>query len=96
MSVHGIMMVMEPRGKKMSDKHEEYIKRLDKIERDLSWIIQYLLKKDQPFNPPPFNPPLEIYKTHCARCGMNFEGITSYLCSHSDCPIFTKNNALGE
>ena len=53
MSVHGIMMATEPKGKKMSDKHEEYIKRLDKIERDLSWIIQYLLKKDEPHQIPP-------------------------------------------
>lgn len=85
MSVHGTMMAMGPKGRKMSNKHEEYIKRLDKIERDLSWIIQYLLKKDQPFNPP-----LEIYKTHCNKCGMTFEGATSYWCPEPMCPTFTK------
>ena len=91
MSVHGIMMAMGLRGKKMSDKHEEYINRLDKIERDISWIIQYLLKKDEPFQiPPSFPPALEIYKTHCTKCGMTFEGVTGYWCPQADCPIFTK------
>lgn len=91
MSDHGIMMAMEPKGKKMSDKHEEYIRRLDKIERDLSWIIQYLLKKDEPSQIPPYLPPdLNTYKTHCAKCGMSFEGVTGYWCPEPDCPIFTK------
>lgn len=75
----------------MSDKHEEYIKRLDKIERDLSWIIQYLLKKEDPHQIPPSWPTSpKIYKTHCTKCGMTFEGVTSYWCSEPTCPIFTK------
>ena len=69
----------------MSDKHEEYIKRLDKIESDLSWIIQYLLKKEQLFSPP-----LQIYKTYCNKCGMTFEDVTGYWCPQANCPIFTK------
>lgn len=74
-------------------KHEEYIERLDRIERDLQWIIQYLLKKDQPISPPPYNP---IYpgigtaSTNCAKCGMSFDGVTGYVCYQQDCPKFLR------
>jgi hypothetical protein len=30
------------------------------------------------------------YKTKCSKCGMTFDGITSYYCSNNDCPIFLK------
>jgi hypothetical protein len=40
----------------MSD-HKKYNRRLDKIERDLDWIIQHLMKKDQPVSPSPHSPP---------------------------------------
>jgi hypothetical protein len=74
----------------MSDKHEEYIKRLDKIERDISWIIQYLIKKDEPFQIPPYNP-YDLNKTQlCSKCGMEFKGSTGYYCPNQTCPIFSK------
>jgi len=75
----------------MSDKHEEYVKRLDKIEKDLSWIIQHLLKKDEPFQTTPYLPSdPNKYKTHCVKCGMSFEGAISYWCPEPTCPTFTK------
>ena len=76
----------------MSDK-EEYMKKLDDIQRDINWIIQYLIKRDEPIQPPPFMPlpdNLKIYQTNCAKCGMSFEGSTSYYCAKPDCPTFTK------
>jgi hypothetical protein len=70
-------------------EHDEYIKRLDKIERDLSWIVQYLLKKDECVNPPPFNPTPPIYPiadSKCPKCSINLAQSMSYYCSRSDCP----------
>ena len=64
----------------MSDK-EEYIRRLDKIERDLEWIIQYLLKKDIPAEPSPYVPSI------CHKCGMNWSGVMGYVCASQDCPM---------
>lgn len=62
----------------MSDK-EEYIRRLDKIERDLEWIIQYLMIKDSSI-------PTQTSSNVCRKCGMDFTYNQSYLCSALDCP----------
>lgn len=61
---------------------DKYTKRLDKIERDIEWIIQYLLKKDHPLQIPPYNP-----STICPKCGMNWDGIMGYVCMNQPCPI---------
>jgi nitrogenase molybdenum-iron protein alpha/beta subunit len=68
----------------MSDK-EEYIRRLDKIERDLEWIIQYLSKKDVPVQPSP--DPNYWAQTICKKCGMNWSGVMGYVCASQDCPM---------
>lgn len=74
----------------MSDK-EEYMKKLDDIQRDVNWIIQYLIKRDEPVQSPPYIPDnLKVYQTKCAKCGMTFEGMVGYHCSDSQCPTFTK------
>lgn len=77
----------------MSDK-EEFIRlhrRLDKIERDLEWIIQYLLKKDIPIQPSPYIPPSPDpnywAQTICKKCGMNWSGVMGYVCASQDCPM---------
>lgn len=80
----------------MSDK-EEYIRRLDKIERDLQWLIQYTLKKDNPLQPPPFTTP-NTYKTgdRCYICGIDFSQNTGYVCASQYCPMkFVSFNNLG-
>lgn len=76
----------------MNDK-QEYMEKLDKIQRDLDWVIQYLLKKDQPVQPPPFNPDYPGWgstRTICSKCGMEFNGVTSYYCANNDCPVQVK------
>ena len=80
----------------MSDK-EEYLKRLDKIQRDLDWIIQYLLKRDEPKSLPPYNPYNPNYPgigvsnaLTCGKCGLNFSGTTNYACHIPDCPTFVR------
>jgi len=77
----------------VSDK-DEYIQILDKIERDLEWIIQYLLKKEAAIQPSPYIPPSpDPYpnygtQTICERCGMNWSGTMEYVCaSRQDCPL---------
>jgi hypothetical protein len=78
-------------------EHEEYIERLERIEKKTDWIITYLLKRDQPVSPPPYNPgqpgqggwpePNIIPTvTKCPRCGVNLSAMMSYSCSRSDCP----------
>lgn len=75
----------------MSDK-EEYMARLDKIERDLSWIIQYLLKKDESIPIPPYNPyqPYQYPSTICPKCNLNMKDRTGYVCPNMDCPTQPK------
>jgi hypothetical protein len=67
--------------------------RLGDIERDLRWIIQYLLKRDQPIQPPPYIPSDRTKPTltwpntvMCSRCGMNFSGSMGYVCTDKNCP----------
>ena len=73
--------------------------RLTRIERDISWLIQYLLKKDQPLQPPPYIPngfstpttvPTWSDKVCCARCGMDLSGSIGYVCNDMKCPTQTK------
>ena len=76
----------------MSDK-DEYIRRLDKIERDLEWIIKYLLRKDVPIQPSPYKPPpsdhdsIYFALTTCSKCGMKWNGPMGYVCPSQDCPV---------
>ena len=80
----------------MNDK-EEYLKRLDKIQRDLDWITRHLLQKNDNRWPdlPPYNPnyPGVGNTSTCNRCGLDFSYTTSYSCQDSMCPLFTKTVA---
>ena len=82
-------------GHEMSDK-DEYIRRLDKIERDLEWIIRYLLKKDVTIQPSPYKPPPADHdptywaQQTCSKCGMKWNGVMGYVCSNVDCPVQLK------
>jgi hypothetical protein len=75
-------------------EHEEYIERLDKIEKNIDWIITYLLRKDLPVIPPAYTPDKfkfpepNIIPTllTCSKCGINLSPTMSYSCMHSDCP----------
>lgn len=77
--------------------------RLERIERDLSWIIQYLLKRDQPIQPPPYIPnpyptipttpptiPTWPDKVYCPKCGMEWSGVMGFVCADQKCPIQMK------
>lgn len=79
----------------MSDK-EEYLERLDKIQRDLNWIIGYLLKRDEPQHfPPPYDPnyPGIGSSNMCSKCGLNFFGMIGYVCSVPNCPTFARTTS---
>jgi len=73
------------------NKKDKYIKRLDKIERDLSWVIQYMLKKDQSVSPPPYIPtttfPPNLAKDTCPKCGIDISGPIGYVCQDINCPV---------
>ena len=75
--------------------------RLSRIERDISWLIQYLLKKDQPLQTPPHIPypspttlpptvPTWSDKVYCPKCGMDWSGVMGYVCNDMKCPTQTK------
>lgn len=74
--------------------------RLERIERDLSWIIQYLLKRDQPIQSPPYIPnpwpnttpsvPRWPDRVTCSKCGMDWSGVTGYVCMDNKCPMQMK------
>lgn len=62
--------------------------KIDKLQRDVDWITQYLLKKDQP---PPHAP-----TATCSRCGMNWSGSMGYVCYNSECPIYMSTSKTQE
>lgn len=71
--------------------------RLERIERDLSWIIQYLLKRDQltqyiptPFPTMPPTVPNWPNKVYCPKCGMDLSGVMGFVCSDPKCPTQMK------
>jgi hypothetical protein len=69
----------------------EIKKNVEELKRDVAWIIQYLLKQNQPIQPPPFvpsTPSLGDYK--CFKCGIVWKGVMSYHCSNIDCPVQVK------
>lgn len=69
---------------------------VEQIKRDVAWIIQYLLKKDEPVQPAPYvpYPPNDIDPymgiTKCSKCGMEFRGPVGYVCADIHCPTFLK------
>lgn len=68
----------------MSDK-EEYMAKLDKLQRDVDWIISYLLKMNVSIQPPPFIPPSTKLTSVCSQCGVEWIGAMGYVCTRSDC-----------
>jgi hypothetical protein len=72
----------------MSDK-DEYIRRLEKIERDIEWLIQYLSKENEPSPPTPYIPPAAPFQSTsvCSKCGINWEGSMGYYCASLNCPM---------
>ena len=85
--------------KKLSRLNED---KLDKIQNDINWIVQYLLKQDKPVQPPPFIPPQPPYqynplypevnsaKPQCRKCGMQLDKVMGYVCGDNNCPTFMK------
>lgn len=74
----------------MSDK-DEYMAKLDKLQRDVDWIISYLLKMNAPIQP--IQPaPYITYDTatKCSKCGMEWKGVMGYVCSDMNCPVQMK------
>jgi hypothetical protein len=84
--------------KKLSRLDED---RLNKIQNDINWIVQYLLKQDKSVQPPPFIPPRPPYynplypstmsaKPQCHKCGMQLDQVMGYVCGDTHCPTFMK------
>jgi len=69
---------------------------VEDVKRDIAWIIQYLLKKDEPNPIPPYVPytPKDIDPyigvMKCSKCGMEFRGPVGYVCPDNNCPTFMK------
>ncbi len=69
---------------------------VEDIKRDVAWIIQHLLKKDEPNPIPPHvpYPPNDIDPyfgvTRCQKCGMEFRGVMGYVCADIHCPTFMR------
>lgn len=74
----------------------------DEIKKDLEKILKKIENLEDIINRPyqTFEYPSEVYpqpyipdslgKTKCVKCGIEFNGVTSYYCSRNDCPTFTK------
>jgi hypothetical protein len=70
--------------------------RLKNIERDLSWIIQYLMKMHEPISQPPYvlKDKYRVWPTKesltsgtCSLCGVVWQGTMSYSCNRIDCQM---------
>lgn len=76
------------------EKLDEISKRLEKIERDVSWIVRYMLARDSRPSPPPYipNPTVPNWpnKVYCPKCGMEWSGVMGYVCMDQSCPIQMK------
>jgi hypothetical protein len=69
----------------MSDIEE----RLKNIERDIAWIVSYLMEKDEPIQQPRKVPEFEKVSV-CSLCDMEWKGTMSYSCSNMSCPMQVK------
>jgi hypothetical protein len=65
---------------------------VEDIKRDIAWIIQYLLKQNQPIQPPPYvpYPPGNTPPVKCSKCGIEFKSPMGYVCADTHCPTFLK------
>jgi len=65
---------------------EKILKKLDKIENIIN-------RPYEPYEYPGDDTPQPYYyskMTTCSKCGMTFEGMTSYYCPQNDCSTFMK------
>jgi hypothetical protein len=62
----------------------------EEIKRDVAQILQLLLKKDKPNTIPPKDIDPYIGVRKCQKCGMEFKGVTGYVCADIHCPTFLK------
>ena len=77
---------------------------VEDIKRDIAWIIQYLLKQNQPIQPPPYVPTIPnpfdpalptvpwqpVTRQSCPKCGIRLDGVMGYVCGDTNCPTFFK------
>ena len=67
---------------------EKILKKLDKLEDIINRPYEPYEYNDD-YTPQPRVPSFGGV-TKCDKCGMVFDGVTSYYCSHNDCPTFVK------
>lgn len=86
------------------DKLDTIIAKLNRLERVLDSLIQdpprkiYPKPAENPWTIPyPTTPwPLTDSGTTCSKCGLRFEGVTGYVCTHSKCPLFMVVSSIVE
>jgi hypothetical protein len=66
---------------------------VEDIKRDVALIIQHLLVPPflpgyTPSTPKDIDPYIGV--TKCQKCGMEFKGVTGYVCADNNCPMFMK------
>ena len=66
---------------------------VEDIKRDVALIIQHLLVPPflpgyTPSAPKDIDPYIGV--TKCSKCGMEFRGVTGYVCADTHCPTFMK------
>lgn len=70
---------------------EKILKNLDKIEDIINRPYEpYEYPGDNTPQPGDGTPGPYDFSTTCSKCGMTFEGMTSYYCPQNDCPTFMK------
>lgn len=75
-----------------ADQHDSKndSQKINEIQRDVGWIVQYLLKTQQPIQPPPFNP----QSNTCSRCKMDLSGVMGFVCGDPHCPTFSRVTSI--
>ncbi len=77
----------------IAEKLEDISDRLDNLERDVRWLVQYVMQLNRPLQPPPYIPnpvPTQLDSTTCSTCGMLWSGAIGYVCLNQNCPIQMK------
>lgn len=82
----------------INEKLETIIEILDQMDKKLERLERSVNTQSNPFVYPGDNTPQPSYpanpfphtanSTVCGKCGLEFEGATSYYCPSDDCPIF--------
>jgi len=78
----------------INEKLETIIEMIDRMNKKLDRLERSVGTQTNPFVYPGDNTPQPDMDFHasttCSKCGLVFEGTTSYYCPQNDCPTFMK------